>query len=175
MWQNTVANILAAYCTTAAMDTFIASNGDRHPTDLAALRGARMVCASETEEGRHWSEVRIKQLTGGDKIAARFMRQDFFEFVPQFKLTIIGNHQPELRNVDDAARRRANMAPFVHKPEKPDRKLEEKLRAEWPGILRWDDGWVPRLASERSHPSRYRCNQHRGIFQRTGPDGPVVG
>jgi len=63
---------MADYCRTAAMDTFIASKGDRHPTDLAALKGARIVCASETEEGRQWSETRVKLLTGGDKIAARF-------------------------------------------------------------------------------------------------------
>jgi putative DNA primase/helicase len=137
VWLNTVANIIGDYCAVAAMDTFIAGNADRHPTDLAALKGARMVCASETEEGRQWSEVRIKQLTGGDKIAARFMRQDFFQFSPQFKLTIIGNHMPELRSVDAAAKRRVNMGPFLHKPPTPDRRLEEKLRAEWPGILRW--------------------------------------
>ncbi len=59
--MNTVAKIFGHYCTTAAMDTFIASKGERHPTDLAALKGARMVCASETEEGRQWAEVRIKQ------------------------------------------------------------------------------------------------------------------
>ena len=137
VWLNTVSNIMGDYCRTAAMDTFTASKHDRHTTELAALKGARMVCASETEEGRAWSEVRIKQLTGGDRIAARFMRQDFFEFTPQFKLTIIGNHVPELHNVDDAARRRFNLAPFTHKPPVVDKKLEEKLRAEWPGILRW--------------------------------------
>jgi putative DNA primase/helicase len=101
------------------------------------LHGARLVTASETEEGRAWAESRIKQLTGGDKISARFMRQDFFEFTPQFKLLLIGNHQPTLRNVDDAARRRFNIVPFIHKPPTPDRDLEAKLRAEWPGILRW--------------------------------------
>jgi putative DNA primase/helicase len=65
------------------------------------------------------------------------MRQDFFEYQPQFKLTIIGNHKPVLRNVDEAARRRFNMAPFLYKPPIKDKKLEEKLSAEWPGILRW--------------------------------------
>ena len=88
------------------METFTASNTDRHPTELAALRGARLVTATETEEGRRWAESRIKQLTGGDPIAARFMRQDLFEFVPQFKLVIAGNHKPQLRNVDEAMRRR---------------------------------------------------------------------
>src|SRR6185503_4545593 len=101
------------------------------------LRGARLVTASETEEGRAWAESRIKQLTGGDKISARFMRQDFFEFTPQFKLTIIGNHKPVLHNVDEAARRRFNVVPFVHKPAKPDRELEQKLLQEAPGILQW--------------------------------------
>ena len=56
----------------------------RHPTDLAGLRGARLVTAVETEEGRRWAESRVKQLTGGDVVAARFMRQDFFEYRPQF-------------------------------------------------------------------------------------------
>jgi len=101
------------------------------------LRGARLVTASETEEGRAWAESRIKQMTGGDKIAARFMRQDFFEFTPQFKLMIVGNHKPVLRNVDEAARRRFLIVPFERKPEKPDRELEQKLMQEAPGILQW--------------------------------------
>jgi putative DNA primase/helicase len=135
--QNTFSGILADYATAAAMETFTASATDKHPTDLAMLHGARLVTASETEEGRAWAESRIKQMTGGDRIRARFMRQDFFEFTPQFKLLLIGNHQPALRNVDDAARRRFNIVPFIHKPSAPDRDLEAKLRSEWPGILRW--------------------------------------
>lgn len=137
VFLNTVSRILHAYAKNSPMDTFTAAAGDRHPTDLAMLRGARMVCASETEEGRAWAEVRIKQLTGGDPITARFMRQDFFEFIPEFKLVVIGNHKPVLRNVDDAARRRFNVVPFIHAPAKPDRSLEARLQAEWPGILRW--------------------------------------
>jgi putative DNA primase/helicase len=134
---NTLSGIMGDYCKTAAMESLTASPGDRYPTDFAMLRGARLVCASETEEGRAWAEVRIKQLTGGDRITARFMRQDFFEYRPQFKLVVIGNHKPTLRNVDDAARRRFNVVPFEHRPAHPDRELEQKLRAEWPGILRW--------------------------------------
>jgi putative DNA primase/helicase len=137
VFLNIVTRILQGYAATAAMDTFTASNADKHPTDLAMLRGARLVTASETEDGRPWAESRIKQMTGGDRISARFMRQDFFEFTPQFKLTIIGNHKPVLRNVDEAARRRFLIVPFEHKPEKPDRELEEKLMAEAPGILQW--------------------------------------
>jgi putative DNA primase/helicase len=119
------------------MDTFTASRSDRHPTDLAMLRGARLVSAQETEEGRAWSEVRINALTGGDPITARLMRQDFFTFDPTFKLVIAGNHKPNLRSVDAAARRRINIIPFTNMPKKPDTRLAEKLKAEWPGILRW--------------------------------------
>ena len=137
VFLNVLTAILGAYAKTAAMDTFTASKSDKHPTDMAMLRGARLVTASETEEDRSWAEARIKALTGGDPVTARFMRQDFFTFVPTFKLTIVGNHQPMLRNVDDAARRRFNIIPFLRKPERPDRQLEEKLRAEWPAILQW--------------------------------------
>jgi P4 family phage/plasmid primase-like protien len=137
VFLNTIAKILADYGVTAAMDTFTASRNDKHPTDLAKLRGAQLVSVSETEEGRAWAESRIKQMTGGDPISARFMRQDFFEYTPQFKLVVIGNHMPELHNVDEAMRRRFNIIPFTHKPPTPDKQLEDKLRAEYPAILRW--------------------------------------
>lgn len=137
VFLNTVSRIMGDYCRTAPMDTFTSSQGDKHPTDLAMLRGARLVTATETEEGRAWAEARIKQMTGGDPVTARFMRQDFFTYTPQFKLMIAGNHKPALKNVDEAARRRFNIVPFLHKPEAPDRQLEKKLMDEAPGILRW--------------------------------------
>lgn len=136
---NTLTGILGDYAAVASIDTFTASQNDRHPTDLAMLRGARLVTAQETEEGRRWAEARIKAMTGGDPITARFMRQDFFTFEPKFKLLIAGNHRPGLRNVDEAIRRRFNLVPFAVKipAEKRDKDLPEKLKAEWPGILRW--------------------------------------
>ena len=137
VFLNTVAGILGDNAKVSAMETFTARRFGEHPTELAMLRGARLVHASETEQGRAWAESRIKAITGGDPIAARFMRQDFFEFTPQFKLVIIGNHKPGLQSVDDAARRRFYIIPFVHKPTRPDKELEHKLRDEWPGILRW--------------------------------------
>src|SRR5262245_58244201 len=109
---NAITACAGDYHRAAPIETFTASNHDQHPTDLAALRGARMVTAVETEEGRRWADSRIKTLTGGDKIAARFMRQDFFEYTPQFKLIIAGNHKPGLRSVDEAIRRRFNLIPF---------------------------------------------------------------
>jgi len=137
VFLNVLAGILGDYGTNAAMDTFTASQSDRHPTDLAKLAGARLVTATETEEGRAWAEAKIKQMTGGDIVSARFMRQDFFDFRPQFKLLVVGNHKPVLQNVDEAARRRVNMIPFTHTPPVPDRNLDEKLRAEWTAILAW--------------------------------------
>lgn len=139
VFVNTLSGIVADYGVTAGMETFVASNSDRHPTDLASLRGARLVTATETEEGRHWAEARIKALTGGDKIAARHMRQDFFEFCPIFKLLVCGNHKPSLRNVDEAIRRRLHLIPFTVTipPAERDPSLAERLREEWPGILAW--------------------------------------
>ncbi len=134
---NTVSGVMGDYARQAAMDTFTASYGDRHPTDLAMLKDARLVTASETEEGRAWAESRIKAITGGDPIQARFMRQDFFTYRPAFKLFIVGNHKPTLTNIDEALRRRFNIVPFDHRPALPDPGLETRLRDEWPGILRW--------------------------------------
>jgi putative DNA primase/helicase len=137
VFLNTLTAIMADYAAVAPIETFIASNSERHPTDLASLRGARLVTAQETEQGRRWAESKIKALTGGDPIAARFMRQDFFTYSPQFKLIIAGNHKPGLRGADEAIRRRFNLVPFTVTIAKPDTELPEKLKAEWPGILEW--------------------------------------
>jgi putative DNA primase/helicase len=136
---STVSGILKDYHRTAPIETFTASKNERHPTELAGLRGARMVTSIETEEGRRWAESKIKALTGGDTISARFMRQDFFDYTPQFKLVIAGNHKPSLRTVDEAMRRRFNLVPFTVTipPEKRDKQLPIKLQGEWPGILSW--------------------------------------
>ena len=136
---NTVAGCMGDYHKAAPIETFTASNVDRHLTELADLRGARLVTATETEEGRHWAESRIKMLTGGDPVRARFMRQDLFEYVPKFTLLISGNHKPGLRSVDEAIRRRFHLIPFsvTIPPNERDPDLTEKLKDEWPGILRW--------------------------------------
>jgi len=136
---STVAGMMGHYHRTAAIETFTASHTERHPTELAMLHGARLVTATETEEGRPWAESRIKTLTGGDRISARFMRMDFFEFTPQFKLLIAGNHRPGVRSVDEAMRRRLHLVPFgvtIPKEER-DPGLADRLREEWPGILSW--------------------------------------
>lgn len=139
VFLSTISGLLADYAKTAPASSFTASLTEQHTTDMAGLRGARFVTAIETEDGARWAESKIKSLTGGDKIAARFMRCDFFEFVPEFKLVIAGNHKPGLRSVDEAMRRRLHLVPFtVTIPEhERDPSLGEKLRAEFPGILAW--------------------------------------
>lgn len=136
---DTVTGIFGDYACNAPMETFVASHSDRHPTELAMLRGARLVTAVETEEGRRWAESRIKALTGGDAITARFMRADFFTFTPRFKLMVIGNHKPRLVCVDEAMRRRLYLIPFeaCFKGERVVKDMPAKLKGEWPGILGW--------------------------------------
>ena len=139
VFLKVVSGLLGGYARTAPASVFTASTSEHHPTDLAGLRGARFVTAIETEEGARWAESKIKAFTGGDKIAARFMHGDFFEFWPEGKLVIAGNHKPGLRSVDRAMRRRLHLVPFtVTIPESErDPLLEEKLREEFPGILSW--------------------------------------
>jgi putative DNA primase/helicase len=136
---STIRGILADYHRAAAIETFTDAKHASHPTDLAGLHGARLVTSIKTEDGRNWAEKKIKALTGGDAISARFMRQDFFEYVPEFKLLIAGNHKPKLRSVDEAIKSRFNLIPFTVwiPPERRDPDLSEKLKAEWPGILQW--------------------------------------
>ena len=139
VWTLSVSGILHDYHRSTSIETFTVAKSERHPTELAGLRGARLVTAAETEEGRRWAEARIKELTGGDKISARFMRQDFFDFFPQFKLLFLGNHMPTLRTVNKAITRRFNRIPFaVTIPdERVNKHLANELKAEWPGILAW--------------------------------------
>ncbi len=140
---------MGEYATTPSMDAFISDDHHlRHPADLAALVGARLVVAAETQEGRYWDEVKLKQCTGGDRVAARFMRENFFTFQPQLKLFFVGNHRPRIRTVDEAMRRRFLIVPFdVTLPdEKRIKGFDELLKAEGPGILAWmidgTDAWL---------------------------------
>ena len=139
VFVNTLAAVLGDYATNAPIDTFMETKTDHHPTDVAGLRGARLVTAIEVEKGRRWAEAKIKSLTGGDKICARFMRQDFFEYKPQFKLLIAGNNKPSIREVDEAMKRRLHLIPFtVTIPaSKRDHALSEHLLEECDGILKW--------------------------------------
>ncbi|WP_051505812.1 phage/plasmid primase, P4 family [Mesorhizobium sp. WSM2561] len=139
VFLSVLADVLGDYGVTAPLETFMAGKGERHPTDLAGLRGARLVTVNETESGRAWAESRIKSITGGDKLRVRFMHRDFFEFQPTFKLLIAGNHRPRLSGVGEAMRRRLHLVPFevTIPPERRDRQLLLKLKTERDGSLGW--------------------------------------
>ena len=136
---NTLAAALGDYAKTAPFESFAAAKQSAHPTDLAGFQGARLVAVSETERDRAWAESRIKTITGGDTLAARFMRGNFFEYQPTYKLVVVGNHRPRLMSFGEAMRRRLHLIRFdVTIPEeRRDRDLQERLRAELGGVLLW--------------------------------------
>lgn len=133
---DVIANLLGSYSTTADENLLTGSGG--HPTQLADLRGARLVVADETDRDKKLAEQRIKMMTGRT-IKARFMRQDFFRYTPRFKLWVSGNHKPEIRGNDDGIWRRLKLVPFTAKFTEDQRILDydEVLRGELPGILNW--------------------------------------
>lgn len=107
--------------------------------DIARLKGARFVTASEVEDGKRLNESLIKSLTGGDTISARFLYAEPFEFRPEFKLWVSGNHKPRIRGTDDGIWRRILLIPFdvTIPPAERDGMLKEKLLLELPGIFAW--------------------------------------
>lgn len=110
----------------------------QHPTELADLFGKRFISTVEIEEGRRLAEVLVKQLTGGDRIKARRMREDFWEFTPTHKFFLAANHKPDIRGTDDAIWRRIHLVPFnVSFKGREDKRLFEKLEAERAGVLLW--------------------------------------
>ncbi len=117
----------------------MARKNDGVPNDLAELEGVRMVAAVELEEGRRLAEVLTKQVSGGDTLKARYLFQEFFEFKPQFKLWLCGNHKPKIYGTDHAIWRRIKLIPWtVTIPDnEQDKDLPNKLKAEWSGILAW--------------------------------------
>lgn len=136
---ETLFHITSDYSRRIAATALLNSHGEKHPTDLAGLHGARFVVGSELPRGKSWDEAALKDLTGGDVLTARFMRQDFFDFRPQFTLWIAGNTMPSFKGVDEALRARVVLIPFTVTvpPEKRDRLLPEKLRQEAGQILTW--------------------------------------
>ncbi len=168
---KTISKILGSYATTAAMETFTASEYDRHPADLAALAGARLVVAQETQEGRAWDEAKIKTLTGSDPITARFMRQDFFTYQPQFKLVFAGNHRPNLLSPDAAMLRRFHLIPFNVQPKEVDTHLKDRLIHEYASILGWMvEGCQEWRLSHLSAPTAVLDSTHE-YFRDADPTG----
>ncbi len=134
-----VQEILGDYGQSTKAETFMENRSEAIPNALAALDGARFVAISETDSGKRLAEGLVKDFTGGDTVAARFLFAEWFNFRPQFKLWIRTNHKPVIRGTDEGIWRRIKLIPFsVRIPEaERDHKLAERLAAELPGILRW--------------------------------------
>jgi putative DNA primase/helicase len=127
------------YAMKAAPDMLMAKYGNSHPTDRADLFRKRFVVAIESESGRRLNETLVKELTGGDRIRARRMREDFWEFNPTHKMIMATNHKPVVRGGDHGIWRRLKLVPFAVAiaDDQADKKMGEKLRSEHAGILAW--------------------------------------
>jgi len=136
---KTISEIWGDYALDTPTETLLAKERDNIPNDLARLRGARLVTSSESQEGRRFNEILIKKLTGRDRITARFLRQEFFEFDPTFKIWIATNHKPVVRENSIAFWRRIRLIPFtVQIPnEEIIPNFEKILLEEKEGIFNW--------------------------------------
>jgi P4 family phage/plasmid primase-like protien len=132
--------LLGDYAVRTPTETFLRKKDGAIPNDVAKLKGARFVWASENERGSRLSESLIKEMTGGDKLSARFMRGEFFEFYPEFKPWLATNHKPQVRG-DRALWNRLKLIPFhVTIPkdrQKPRHEVMAMFRREFSGILNW--------------------------------------
>lgn len=136
---NIILEIFGDYGGVTPAETFLAKRGDRIPNDVAALVGLRFVAACEPDARAWLDEALIKRMTGQDRLSARFMRGEFFQFTPAFKLWISANHRPKIRGTDHAIWRRLKMIPFGIRiaDNEQDKELAGKLLAERAGILAW--------------------------------------
>ena len=138
-YTETLLALLGDYGSTTPSSTLLAKRDGAIPNDLARLRGSRMVAAAESGQGKRLDESLIKQLTGGDRISARFMRGEWFEFEPEFSLLLSTNHAPRIDGRDAGIWRRVMVLPFeVEIPEaEQDKQLAAKIREELSGVLLW--------------------------------------
>jgi putative DNA primase/helicase len=136
---NTIMNLLGDYAIATPTETFMKRNSDQITNDIARLRGTRFVTTTEAEQGKRLSEPLIKQITGNDRMTARFLYGEYFNFVPTFKIFMATNHKPVIKGTDHGIWRRIKLIPFTTTiaEEKQDKHLEQRLMREGPGILNW--------------------------------------
>lgn len=139
VFTNLLLALLGDMGTTLPADTLLATHGEKHPTGLVGLLGRRVAVVQETEDGRRWDESTVKSLSGGDQVAARRMRQDFFVFTNRAKVWMATNHRPVVKGTDNGIWRRLKVIEFnrTWTAEQQDKGLTAALMAELPGILRW--------------------------------------
>jgi P4 family phage/plasmid primase-like protien len=163
------------YAMKAKRDLLMARRTDSHPTSIARLYRKRFVACVESSELGRLDEAFVKELTGGDTISARRMREDEWEFLPTHKPVLATNHRPEVRGTDDAIWRRLPLVPFTRSftEAQCDPELPEKLKAESSGVLRWmADGCRSWLAAgcrlERPPEVRHATAEYRSEQDRVG-------
>lgn len=131
--------VLGDYAITVSPDMIMMRRHSGIPNDIARLRGVRAALMNETSQGARFDEARLKDLTGGDTLTARFLHQEFFDFPPTHRIVIRGNHKPAISGTDEGISRRLRLVPFTVSipPDEQDRDLLRKFEAELPGILQW--------------------------------------
>ncbi len=141
VFVDTLAYIFGEYFKLAPESLLIARHGggNEHPTEIAGLRGKRLVVCSETEEGGRLRIQLVKKMTGDATLSGRFMRCDYIEFNRTFKLILITNNKPDIRESTNAIWRRIRLIPFdvIIQKHEVDEWLLDKLKDEAPGILNW--------------------------------------
>lgn len=136
---DTLLALLGDYGWQAPPDLLLQQQAGHHPADEASLFRVRLAVCAETPGNRRLDTAKMKRLTGGEKVTARRMREDWWSFDPTHKLALGSNHKLMVDTTDHGTWRRPKMVPFaVTIPsEQRDKKLSQKLRSELPGILRW--------------------------------------
>lgn len=136
---ESIRDLFGDYAQQADFATFLEQDGDKVRNDIARMVGARFIAATEGPEGKRLNEAVVKHLTGGDRVTARFLHREYFEFSPTHKIFLATNHKPNIKGADNGIWRRLRIIPFsaYFSDEKKDPQFPSKLKSEFPGILAW--------------------------------------
>lgn len=175
-YLETLLNVYGGYAHAMRIEPLLATKYDLHPTEFCDLKGKRLTVVSESQQDRMLNEAQIKRLSGGDTITARRMRENTISFQPTHKLVISCNNEPRLPGVDQSERRRFQLLRWeasvksLNDPDfqagdiPKDKDLMEKLRAEYPAILRWAmDGAREYLAQGLNPPESVLLNSKESM------------